>query len=87
MLSAVIFLSVTESSLFPKSHLWRGFCTASAAFIIHCVNTVFVTVCFIMTFITSQYRSRSNETSTCKYYLTGKTYHSIEENRIALKLL
>ena len=41
---------------------------------IHCI-TVFVTICFIMTctLYTSQYRSRSNETSTCKYYLEGKS--------------
>ena len=37
------------------------------------------------TLYTSQHRSRSNETSTCKYYLAGKQI-SIEENRITLKL-
>ena len=29
-MSAVIFLSVTESFLCSKSRFWRGFCTASA---------------------------------------------------------
>ena len=37
------------------------------------------------TLYTSQYRSRSNET-TCKYYLAGKQF-SIEKNKIALKFL
>ena len=51
---------------------------------IHCIAIVFVTVCFIMTctLYTSQCRSRSNETNTCKY--TAKTD---QQNRSALKLL
>ena len=38
-------------------------------------------LCFIMTctLYTSQYRSGSNETSACKYYLAGKTNHHWEK--------
>ena len=49
-------------------------------FKVHCIAFVCIMTC---TLYTSQYRSRSNETSTCKYCQPGKQI-SIE---IALKLL
>ena len=42
---------------------------------IHYINAVFVTMCFIMTctsYTSHTCRSRSNETSTCKYGRTNQ---------------
>ena len=38
------------------------------------------------TLYTSQYRSRSNETSTCKYYITGETNHHWHQLKVKITI-